>query len=522
MSLKKITANYPTLKDFPAYNNRAFTLSVRRAALDDELYQFQKFSFDQEKSSPTNYIELLDRAPNITLGTGVLRAVVDDQAAMLFGDGRWPELESQNAETRQWLKQAIKESNLPMIMRRAVVRGSIGSVAIRLHLSKNGRIHFKVFDTVFLTPIFNADEPDQLDGVIERYLVKGEVLAADPYNYSIARDRPREDFFFQRIWDETGENWFIPYTREDMAKDGFKPVLDTERTVPHSLGFCPWVWLKNLNGDDDHPDGESTFQRGIETAIAIDFLWSQAARQLRYVADPTLLIKEPAAPSVMGVDGVIETPLESGGSAVVTGASQMLTIDADGDAEFLEISGDGAKIVIEVCGQLRDGLLEILHGDRVSRDKQVSHGGTDSLKALNNSLINRAEELRTVYGDHGLLNLLKMVLKLIKRGGVRINGKIVPKEIGATDDLSLTWGAWYAPTEKDRLAMVQTMVQAINGMILSRDKAVANIAAAFGIEDCEAELTAIAKDIAEADARAEALAAAAVQVTEQDKVTEAV
>ncbi len=68
--------------------------------------------------------------------------------------------------------------------------------------------------------------------------------------------------------------------------------------VTHRLGFVPMVWIRNLPGGDKI-DGVCTFEAAISTVMEMDYQFSQAGRGLKYAADPTLLIKEPAAARVI-------------------------------------------------------------------------------------------------------------------------------------------------------------------------------------------------------------------------------
>ena len=136
-----------------------------------------------------------------------------------------------------------------------------------------GRPFLNVMDTLYLTPQWDADAPDTLTSVTERYKVSGAELCAKGYDIG----DPDAVYWFCRIWDREWETWFLP-TIVGQAQPG---TPDPARSVRHGLGFVPVVWIKNLPGDSG-VDGACTFSAAIESGIEIDYQLSQAGRGLKY------------------------------------------------------------------------------------------------------------------------------------------------------------------------------------------------------------------------------------------------
>jgi hypothetical protein len=331
--------------------------------------------------------------------------------------------------------------------------------------------------TAYLTPTWQKDAPEALESVTERYKLKGSELKAG--GYTIAEDDLGAEFWFQRVWDTAAENWYLPQTKAD-ADAGNAPRLDKKRTVRHNLGFVPMVWIKNLPSDgEDDIDGAATFPHAaIDTQIEADYLLSQGGRGLYYQADPTLMIKEPAA----------------GGSATVKGAANAIITGEKGDAKLLEISGDGAKAVMDWIRALREIALEGMGGNRSNADKLSAAQSGRAMELMNQSLIWLADKLRISYGEGALHQLLCMIVRagakysLVDRDGDQI-GKMSPGET-----ISLRWPHWYAPTYADKLAQATTLGALRSANLISQETAVRVIAEGYDIENVAEELKQIAKD----------------------------
>jgi hypothetical protein len=322
-------------------------------------------------------------------------------------------------------------------------------------------VFFEALATRFLTPAFDPLAPDMLVSVVERYKVAGAVLAARGYEIA----DPRGEYWFERRWDGEAETWFEPLPVGDDAA----PVVDAARSVRHGLGFVPLVWVRNLPGGDQ-VDGGCTFRAAAESSIEIDYQLSQAGRGLKYSADPTLMIREPA-----GVEGNL-----------LRGAGNALVLSEKGDAKLLEIDGAASGAVIEYVRALRELALEAVHGNRASPERLAAAQSGRALELMNQGLVWLADRLRVGYGA-GLLRLARMVLLASRRFPLSVAGRAVPA-LDAGAALSLAWPRWYPPTPGERAADAGAVSTLVGAGVLSREAAVKVSAGDYGIDDVGAEL----------------------------------
>ncbi|HQT38377.1 MAG TPA: phage portal protein [Acidocella sp.] len=462
---------------------RVLRLTALQRVLDGTLYDHLPYDFHQERKDGGEYIPLRQRAPCARFN--LCRTVVQDSVALLFGEGRFPAVHSEKKEENASIQDFLAATKLPQVMAEAALKGSVGSIAIRLRVLKN-RPFFDLLDTWALTPEWADDEPDRLERVTERYKVKGAVLAAKGYN--IADDMLGRMHWFQRTWDADLEGWYIPVP---VGVEAVQPMrLDDSRSVEHGLGVVPIVWIKNLPGGTE-PDGASTFEPAVDDQIEIEYQLSQGGRGLKYSSDPTLVIKEPAA-----ADGEI---VKSAGNALV--------VSENGDAKLLEIGGTAAAAIIEYVKTLRELALESIHGHRASADKVSAAQSGRALELSFQGLVWLVDKLRTSYGENGILACLRLVQDITKTGRVKLvtrDGAALPM---ASGDLSLQWPPFFPPTHQDRQSDATALATLIHEEVISKQTSTNLIATTYDLSDPEAERAIIEAEIKAKDARLQAQAA---------------
>ncbi len=455
--------SFPKDADFPF---RVGRLDMLRSVLNGQLYDNLPYEFHEERNGAGEYVPLRLRKPSVRYG--LCRTVVEDSVALLFSAAHFPKLESNDSELVANLDDIFSEGSLNEIMIDAAIKGSVGSVAVLMKVLRK-RVFFSVLESLYLTPEWDPLAPDTLCKVTQRYKVAGIDLLDKGYIWI----DPMKTYWFERYWDDQSELWFQPRaTDSDLSAK----VIDETRSVSHGLGFVPIVWIRNLPGGDGI-DGACTFRAAVETNIEIDYQLSQAGRGLKYSSDPTLLIKEPASTD----------------TELVKGAGNALLVSEKGDAKLLEIGGTACEAVISYVRTLRELALESVHGNRASADRIAAAQSGRALELMNQGLIWLADNLRISYGNGGVLQLAKMVIRASHIYSLKVMGRsITPLNLGAR--ISLRWPRWYPLSADDRLKDAQAVSTLAAAGQISRKAAVKAVAASNGITDIDMELSAIEQD----------------------------
>ncbi len=443
----------PSDTDYPP---RVHKLDILNRILDGTLYDVLPYHFHEERSAAGEYVPLRQRRPSVRYP--LCRTVVEDSVSLLFSDGHFPTIHCSDPEVQNALASIVKETRLNQTMTEAAIRGSVGSVALLLRILQ-GRIFVDVLDTIYLTPTWDLKAPDRLAKVIERYKVSGAVLANNGYEM----DDIEATYWFMRQWDAQSETWFMP---RQTGLDG-PDLVDEARSISHNLGSVPIVWIKNLPGrptTGNSSDGACTFVAAVHSQVEIDYQLSQVGRGLKYSSDPTLLLKDPALPE----------------GEFVKGAGNALIVSEKGDARLLEIGGTASSAVIEYVRTVREFALESIHGNRASPERLMAAQSGRALELLNQGLISLADNLRTSYGESGLLELARLIIRASQNYKITVLGQEIPA-LNTGAFLSLIWPRWYPTTADDRQKDVQSVTSLTSAGLLTRDVALHLIAETYDL-----------------------------------------
>ncbi len=457
-----ISGLIPRDPDYPA---RVWRLDVLERVLAGALYDVLPHAFTDERGAGGEYIPLRQRRPSVRYN--LARVVVDDSVSLVFSEGHFPTFDCEDAAARDAMRDIVAEGQLNQVMLDAVLRGSVGSVALLMRVL-GGRVFFSSLRTKFLTPRWRDDAPDELVSVTERYKVPGADLIAQGYEDL----NPATEYWFMRRWDTEREVRYLPWPVRGYSQG---PIEDPANTTIHGLGFVPLVWIRNLPGGEGD-DGACTFQAAIEIMIEIDYQLSQAGRGLKYSSDPTLLIKEPA-----GFEG---TMTKGGGNALI--------VSEKGDAKLLEIGGTAAQAVIEYVRTLRELALESVHGNRASPERLSAAQSGRAMEMMNQGLLWLADNLRVSYGN-GLLRLARMIAAASTRFPLKTFGAAAPPIDPATR-WTLKWPRFHMPVAEDRERDARTLATLQASGQISRLTAVKSIADVYDISNVAAEMERIAEE----------------------------
>ena len=469
---KLILEKTPRDKQYPY---RYYNLFLYQKILEGKLYDCFRYQYHQEYvgagAAPT-YIEETDRAPSTNTGMNLMRSVVEESVSFLFGEDRFPDIKCDDENVKDFIDEVVQDTRLVHVLQEAAIKGSIGSVAVQIRVL-NDRFFPCVHYTTFLTPTFDPNCPDRLLKVVERKKVLGRDLQTSGYDIDVI-DLDKW-FWFQRVWDENIEQWYLPYSV--MEDEDFVPKKDQNRSVEHKLGLVPWVWIKNLPGGDEI-DGLCTFEPAIENAVQIDYLMSRADKALKYNSDPLTVFK-------VRNPGQVADFIRSSGNAMVLGV--------EGDAKILEISGDAASAIIDTVKELKDEALHSIHSNRADPSKLATSHSSVVQRFLYLPTVQLASALRLSYGDFGIVPILQMLMQIASQMPIKVRGKMM-RVANADAPLTLLWPDWFPATPFDMQTEASNITALVTNGLMSKPEALRQLNKFFNYEDIDEELELIKKD----------------------------
>lgn len=251
---------------------------------------------------------------------------------------------------------------------------------------------------------------------------------------------------YRRVIDTMTDTVYEPL---DAPDTGRTPTLDSwkiKQQVKHGFGFCPVRWYKYMAREDGtaKPDGHAIHELILDEITALDFSVSQRHRAVLYTSDPiiteigvdpgyspTKLIEVPngsynlsrEASAKLGPEGRLAETQNGMYRQPNKGAGKMGRKRAPGMAyqypqgatvSFMTLPGDALKASSDWATELETKIKEWLSW--VPLDPATMAGSAAlSGKALEMLLKRQVDydlEVRTDYGDHGLLPLIDLLLRV--------------------------------------------------------------------------------------------------------------
>lgn len=474
MAFAEIARLYERDKHFPLRTLRQNLLVKFR---DGSFFDILGIPFNQEtEESTANYIPLRRRMPAIHVSWA--NEVLQDVSSLLFGEGHFPEIESEDEGLAERLADAVEECDLSSVMSEVAFLSSVGSCVIFIRfLGEDGNLKPVVSaeDSTWFTPTFDPKSPWKLVSLTERYKVKGSALRE--MGFAIPDDNLQSDHWWKTVWDESAETGFIPVKVEvgDDGQPNDATVVDRTRTIRHDLGFTPAIWVRLPGGDS--LDGRCLFAPAIDTIIEADYQLSQLGRGLKYSQDPLKVIS-------------LGSEIPDDFKKIVAG-SDLLVLPQGSEAKLLETNGESARAVMEYVSLLRRYAVRAISGSPIDPERLTVPQSGRAMEILNMPLIQLADKLRSVF-DRTLRDLIGMILSGSEKRPVFVRGKKL--EAPENPDFRFRWPAWYPPTAMDRLQDVQAATAAVTGGTLSTESAVRFLSAPFDIDSPDDELKTLIKE----------------------------
>ena len=438
-------------------------------------------------------LSLLARQKRPTAPFHLARAIVDRFTGLLFSETRKPNVEVEgDPDTDDFLHACMEQMRFWARWREArALGGSSGSVLVTVHL-KRGQFVMQSHPSKHVQMLWKDRRSLEPRGALVMYSYPKEEFERDPRTGEL---QPRiVNYLYRRIITEADDTVY----KETAVKPNEKLTWEVEATARHGLGRFPGAWIQNLP-DSESEDGVPDCAGIWQTCDTIDRLTSQANKSILLNMDPTLKLKIDPKEVAMGY-----------GTAVQTGSDTVLRVGT-GDAGYIEITGAGVTQGRELKSELVQDALTVARCVMVEPEKIA--GAAQSAKAIEYiyaPMLEKADDLRSQYGDCGVIPILKVVEDLARlhhdqevdlpdgtKGVEKIDLPPKPngggeRKLGTGGWIRLAWGPYFAPTEQDNQIAVNTVVAAVAGEVLDAETGARRVAQIFGVKDPDEMLKRIA------------------------------
>ena len=482
----------------------------------------------------------------------------DKAAAKKPADGG-PNAQPTTDPTNDWIAAFVHDTHFWKILMDALWKGAPGSSAIvlkvlgkttpipdpddetglrQLHKPDGpGRYFFEVWPGQECSPKFYQHAPDTLEQLERRYFIGEDALAAQGYNVPQLKETWKEkirrgrkggnspldipEWVVRIVLDSNDETWYQPvpkfyYERNDWKDSEWN--VDTERTISHNCGEVPAFWERPLplDADEYYPDGACLFEDVIDAEFRINRTLSQTGRAFDYAGDPQIARMLDKATGTL--------PKSTFGTKTAMGGTASDVID--GDAKFVEITGDGLKVAIEAYVNAIHEFAKA--AGAMSRVTPDSKGGTLpdlsslAMKMLNYSQLILSGILRETAGEMPGDHMLRLAMRIYEKVDVELPSLEKDVTPDATARFEWQWPAYYEPHGQEKVFEVQAATEAAEAGAISKETMVENVGPLFDVVDTDTEIAKITQNKEENDAndvaQADAMAAVAAKHTPEGGV----
>jgi hypothetical protein len=398
--------------------------------------------------------------------------------SLLFSEDKHPSMGVRGDPKAEDYVQALAEAARLWSMMTSVRNhgGGMGSVCVAFMFS-DGVPVLEILDARWTTPTWRNRALLDLAEVEVRYQYEVETRGA------AGRLRATR-IWYRRVINSTTDTVYAPVP----VGEGAEPDWKEGKKSTHNFGFCPAVWICNTEPGTGSYDGEPDCAGTHDAIMEMDRQVSQALRSGIANADPLLVAATSAEelPPLSPPDGW----------QLPTGST----------AQFLETTGKGAELCWKSAIQLRSWVLEmsqcVLEDDNSPLAQGAAPQTATEVRQRVASMHARAGVFREQYGQRGVLNLLRKMLRAVRvlearheevvlaprvetdieTGVVTHVTRLIPD---AKSDalLSLQWPPYSVPTTQETLAATQAAAAALTSKLLDEEAAIAYLAPYFHVAD---------------------------------------
>lgn len=333
---------------------------------------------------PTSNVPYGDRRPDTPDPLGV--QIVNRFADMLASKGAFPSLAvPSDPETTQYLHAVTDRSNTQATFHEArKLSGACGEAAILLEIV-DGVPTTEVLQTANLDVEFKPGAGWIPVQVVEQKIVEIDDAVITDGRVTVERKR----YWRTRFWNEEIAASYpdVPEDygsqKEDQDENGNPKPIPPSDIVEHGAGRCPVHWLQNTR-NTEHSRGQPDLvcEAVLELLDQIDKLSSMGTRASVAGTDPTLVLKR-------------DMMQQRRGGLIRKGYGQKIEVGKEGDAKFLEISGETIRVNWESADKLRDMVMQTCACVVIDPKTSGSEKSGEAVQMLWRSMEDRCDSFRT-------------------------------------------------------------------------------------------------------------------------------
>lgn len=402
------------------------------------------------------------------------RLIVDRPTALLFGEGRFPEIAYVPQDTtadvtavNEWLGNIIEEGALAHAALIWARQGAACGTGVMTWAIVDGEFDFETHIAAYCKPTFDTRKRSRLIALEKRYKFKKQAESV-VNNVVVWRE---VDFWHREEW--TIEKHVV-YADAPVNSDGSEPMWTIVDEQPNPVkGTLPGVWVKNIDpGDASQIDGISLLDGLYDMVEDIDRTLSQKSRAVRYNQDPERVyfgVTQDQWGSIMaGGGGTLAMPPKPGA-----------------DVKLLEMSGEGQKIAEEHVVAQRGRVLETARVVSPEPERLIAAAQSGSaMRILFAAMLELVSELRQSYGV-ALREIVRQMIEAARGGHLAQLGSLAtpPPELIPAGRPKLQWGRYFDPTPDDLQKVSMAITQLVNSGVVDKETILRSFASFLGIKD---------------------------------------
>lgn len=520
-------------------------LSKLRKYYESSQYDGRPDFFTGQRSSHDRPVPLRERKPCIVYP--LPKNAVHQVVRFTFGESRFPTvsveatdedksnvvfgltLTDDESETlERYIAELVETAQLKPSMRRIMRPGIAVGTAVAILVLRNGRFRLEVANAEDCLPTFrNGDPNDDVEQLVWCYQYDKTVPNPQTGIPEVQRTWYRQDI--------TAAGYVL--YNDVKVEAGIEPVWVPSKTIPHSFGFCPVRWIRNLHEEESGDiDGLSLYDDLFDEFDALNFALSQRHRGIHHFGTPQPWetgVDEDDGP---GAKGRTATPgfspatgntpygptiLDAAGSPARKGGPDQVWSFTSKDVKLgvIETTGKAFEVSTLHVNDIRARVLEsmsvvLVNISEIAGRTQQGQMSAKFLELAYEPLLAVVDEMRHCWWPLGLQAILSMMLRATQAIGGKdllIAGaekaaailKRFAKETTAgvawiPPKMTPNWGDYFAAGPEEIAMAITAAETAKDAHLVPAEDCIKYVLPYFGREDVQDALEDIEDDKVEA------------------------